>query len=239
LIKAVLFDLGNTLVYSNPEETLHRILGEHGMVKPVEEVREAMVKCNKEFDIEKHEGLSAHEFYTQWNLVQLKHLGLRGPEARELAEAIDTQWWKFAKIYAYPDVKETLQRLGHMRLKLGIVTGGFEEDIEMILPKTGLSRFFEAKVGANTTGKRKPHPAAFKYALRQLDVRPREAIFIGDNFENDYLGAQKVSMVPILIKRKGSPTQTLYTGNYLRLPSEVRTIESLDEIFTVLEEFNS
>jgi len=238
MIKAVLFDLGNTLVYSTPEDTFRRILAEHGIIKSCEEVRGALIKGNAEFDVEGHEGLSAHEFYTQWNIVQLKHLDLKGSEARKLAESIDTQWWKFAKFHVYPEVRDTLHRLKQKGLKLGIVTGGFKEDLEMILPQARLNMFFDVKVGANTTGKRKPHPTAYRYALEQLCIRPSEAIFVGDNYKADYLGAQKVGIAPVLIKRKGLPTQRLYTDTCVKLPFGVRIIERLDGIFDILEKFS-
>ncbi len=238
MIKAVLFDLGNTLVWSDPEDAFQRILAEQGICKNLDEVRNALMQGNREFDIESHEGLSSHAFYTQWNMVQLKHLGIGGPEARKIAENINAQWWRFAEFHAYPEVEDTLQRLKEAGLKLGIITGGFEEDIEMILPKTGLDRFFDVKVGVNTTGKRKPHSRAFKYALKQLCVKPREAVFVGDNFEADYLGAQKVGMMPVLIKRKGPPLQRLYTDSCLKLPQGIRTIERLDEIFDILKQVN-
>ncbi len=236
MIKVVLFDLGDTLVCSYPEVTFRRILKEQGVAKSLSQVKNALIRGNMEFDIDKHIGLSVHEFYTQWNLVQLKHLGLKGSKVGKLAEQIDTQWWRFAEFYVYPDVEETLHRLKQMNLKLGIITGGFEEDIEMILPKLGLSAFFEVKVGANTTGRRKPHRAAFIYALKQLDVKPREAMFVGDNFEADYLGAKKVGMVPVLIKRRGSPIQRKFTDICTKVPLETRTIERLDEIFEILKE---
>jgi putative hydrolase of the HAD superfamily len=238
MIEAVLFDLGNTLVYSNPEDTFQRILATQGITKSLEEIRNAMIKGTKEFDIEGHEGLSAHEFYTQCNMVQLKHLSLEGSEAKEIAENINIQWWKFAEFHVYSEVKDTLQRLKQKGLKIGLITGGFEEDIEMILPKTGLDKFFDVKVGVNTTGKRKPHPRAFMYALKQLGVKPREAVFVGDNFEADYLGARKAGMMSVLIKRKDQPLQRLYTDNCLKLPLGIRTIEKLDEIFDILNQVN-
>jgi putative hydrolase of the HAD superfamily len=238
MIKAVLFDLGDTLVYSNPEVTFQRILAQHGMSKSIEEVKEALIEGNKEFDITKHEGLSANEFYKQWNIVELKHFGLKGLKARKLAESINTEWWKFASFHVFPEVEGALQRLKRAGFKLGIITGGFEEDIEMIVPKTGLDEYFDVKVGVDTTGKRKPHPRAFKYALKQLGVRPFEAVFVGDNFENDYVGAQKVGIVPVLVKRKDPSVQRLYTAECIRLPSDTRTVESLDEIFEVLKEVN-
>ena len=237
-IKAVLFDVGNTLVYSRPEVTFQRILAAHDISKHLEEVREALIRGNAEFDIDKHEGLSAHEFYTQWNIVQLKHLDLKGSRAKRLAGEIESKWWKFEQVHVFKDVKETLQRLKQMGLKLGIITGGFEEDIEAIMLKTGLEDLFDVKVGVNTTGKRKPHPKAFKHALKQLCIKPSEAIFVGDNLKADYEGAEKADMTPILIRRKSSSTQRLFTDVCLRLPSEIRTIQRLDEIFDVLKTVN-
>jgi putative hydrolase of the HAD superfamily len=237
--KAVLFDLGNTLVYSHPEVTFQRILVEHGIAKPLDEVADAMIRGNAEFDIERHEGLSAHEFYTRWNIVHLKHLGVKGPKARKLAGTIDSQWWKYADFHVYSDVRETLLKLKKMGLKLGIVTGGFEEDIEMIMPKIGLGKLFDVKVGVNTTGERKPSPKAFRYALKKLKLKPNEAVFVGDNFKADYEGAEKVGMIPVLIKRKSSPTQRLFTEVCSEISSETRTIEALDEVFEVLKTVNA
>lgn len=237
-IKAILFDLGNTLVYSHPEVIFQRILAQHGITRPLDEVTDALIRGNREFDIEKHEGLSAHEFYTRWNIVQLKHLGLKGPKARKLAGTIDSQWRKYAEFHLFSDVRETLLKLKRMGLKLGIITGGFEEDIEMIMPTIGSSELFDVKVGVDTAGKRKPNPKAFKYALKQLRLKPSEIIFVGDNLKADYEGAEKVGMIPVLIKRRSPPTQRLFTDACSQLSSEIRTIETLDEIFEVLKTVN-
>jgi len=238
-IKAVLFDLGNTLVYSHPEVTFQRILAEHGIAKPLDEVTDAMIRGNAEFDIEKHEGLSAHEFYTRWNVVHLKHLGVKGRKARKLAGTIDSQWWKYADFHVYSDVRETLLKLKKMGLKLGIITGGLEEDIKMIMPKTGFGELFDVKVGLNTTGKRKPNLRPFKYALEKLGLKPSEAIFVGDNLKADYEGAEKVGMIPVLIRRKGPSTQRLFTDACLELSFKIRTIEALDEVFEVMKTVNA
>jgi len=220
-IKAVIFDLGNTLVYQQLHEAFQRILQANGVLKSLEEIREAFEKGNREFDVEKHKALGPHEFYTQWNMPILKHLGIT-QSARKLAEEIDRQWFNFSKIYVYPDVKDSLRRLKQMGLKLGLVTGGYELDIEQILPKTGLEEYFDVCVGFDTTGKRKPEPEAFRYALKRLKVKPEEAIFVGDSLEQDYLGAQGVGMKALLIRRGGAPV------------AGVKAITSLREIFEVL-----
>jgi putative hydrolase of the HAD superfamily len=225
-IKAVLFDIGNTLVYSRPEETFQEILLAHGIRQPLNRVKQALTVGNREFDIEEHVHLSAHEFYTEWNLVHLKHLGIGPANARKLAEEINLEWFRFAQFYVFPDVKRTLQRLRMRRLKLGVITGGYEEDMKEILPKVELQRFFDVCVGVNTVGKRKPSKEAFEYALKQLCVKPTEAVFVGDDLEADYYGAEKAGMIPVLIRREGSPVP------------DVRSVQSLDGIFQVLEELN-
>jgi len=219
--KAVLFDLGNTLVYQQPYEPFQRILQTNGVSRSIEEIREAFEKCCREFDVEKHESLSSHEFYARWNKVILKHLRITR-SVRRLAEEIDRQWFNFSKIYVYPEVKDVLRRLKKMKLKLGVVTGGYELDIEKILSKAGLEGFFDVCVGADTVGKRKPSPEAFKHVLRRLGVKPKEAIFVGDSLERDYFGAQKVGMKAVLIQRECKPI------------GGVTAITSLREIFDVL-----
>jgi putative hydrolase of the HAD superfamily len=219
-IKAVLFDLGNTLVYQEPLEPFQRILQANGITKSIEEIREAFERGNREFDSERLFVFPPHEFYVRWNMTILKCLGITR-SVRRLAAEIDSQWFNFSKIYVYPDVKDTLRRLKQMGLKLGVVTGGYELDIKQILPKANLDRFFDTCVGADTTGKRKPEPEAFKHALRQLGVKPAEAIFVGDRLQEDYLGARKVGMKAVLIQRDGARI------------AGVKTITSLKEIFAV------
>jgi len=221
-VKAVLFDLGNTLVYQQPHEPFQRILQANGVFKSIKDVQEAFEKGSKEFDVEKCIPLGSHEFYTRWNIAVLKHLGITR-SVRKLAEEIDRQWSNFSKIHVYSEVKDSLRKLKQMGLKLGVVTGGYELDIEQILPKAGLKGFFDICVGCDTVGKRKPDRKAFEHALTQLNVKPEEAIFVGDSIEQDYFGAQKVGMKALLIQRGGKPV------------AGVKAITNLKEIFDFLE----
>ena len=226
-IKAVLFDLGNTLVYQNPHKTFQKILGKHGIIRTIKEIREAFAKAGEEFDIERYRKLPAHEFYTQLNMHILKHLGITDFNSlRALAEDIDIQWFKVSKVYVYRDVKPALAKLKRMGLKLGLITDGYQNDLEKILPKTGLQKFFDVCVCGDTIGKRKPNPQVFKYALNQLSIRPSEAIFVGDRVEIDYAGAKKAGMTPVLIRRENNEEKV----------EGVRCVTSLKEIFKLLEE---
>jgi putative hydrolase of the HAD superfamily len=222
----VLFDLGNTLVYQDPYQTFQKILGTHGIIRTTREIEEAFTRAGREFDIQKHSRLSAHEFYTQLNIHILKHLGITNPNSLQaLAEDIDIQWFKASKIHVYRDVKPTLAKLKKMGLKLGLITDGYKSDLEKILPKVGLQKFFDICVCGDTIGKRKPNPQVFKYALNQLNIQASEALYVGDRLDTDYLGAKRAGMTPILIRRENQKQEV----------ASVPCITSLKEIFKLLE----
>ncbi len=107
-------------------------------------------------------------------------------------------------------------------LKLGLISNGYEDDIHFFLERTGLEKTtFDIIVGVDTAQCMKPHPDIFKYALRKLKVRPEEAIFVGDDVEVDYKGAENVGMYTLLIDR----TEKKKEG-------DLRTIKNLKEILS-------
>jgi putative hydrolase of the HAD superfamily len=48
----------------------------------------------------------------------------------------------------------------------------------------------------------KPHPTIFQAALDLLDVKPADAVMVGDSVEEDIEGAQAMGMRAILIDRE-------------------------------------
>jgi HAD superfamily hydrolase (TIGR01662 family) len=225
-VKAVLFDLGNTLVKSwVPEMTFRKVLDSLGISMPVDEIKKALAKTDEEFATLNYNSLygkvSYRKFWNKWDSLVLKHLGL--PKDEKLVRNIQKRWFDYAGCEIYSDVKETLRKLKHMGLKIGLVSGGYEEDVHAILETITLRKeLFDVIIGANTIKKVKPHPDVFKYALRKLKVKPDETLFIGDAIDDDYKGAEKVGIKAILIQR---------TEKYTNKTSRLRTITSLKEIF--------
>ena len=81
-------------------------------------------------------------------------------------------------------------------------------------------------------GADKPHSPIFLESLKLANVKPFEAIHIGDQFDTDILGARKVGMNTILIDRRNE------YRNFNPLPNEIRNnvdiIQSLNELLLVL-----
>jgi putative hydrolase of the HAD superfamily len=103
----------------------------------------------------------------------------------------------------FPDAPGVLRAL-HGAFKLGLMTNGLSclqrEKIEGV----GIAPYFEAMAISGDLGIGKPHPAIFHAVLTPLDVRPEQALMVGNSIKGDIGGAQAVGMKAILIDR-GDP----------------------------------
>jgi len=199
-VKAVLFDLGGTLVYTTEIlEVYKTILEAYGIQRSLQEISHAHEETEKHLDIRKLTTL-LEEYWVKWNLQILKRLGIR-ENMRTLAETIGNRWWDYSDVELYPDVETTLRQLKSMGLKIGIVTNGLESDYRQVLQKVGLLDFFDVAVGIDSVGKMKPHRDIFLYALNKLEVSPSETLFVGDRLEEDYEGARRAGLRALLIDR--------------------------------------
>jgi 2-haloalkanoic acid dehalogenase type II len=229
-IKAVLFDLGNTLVKLwIPETVYHRILTSFKINRSIEEIREALVKAQKDSERLKYEQLFGkipyEEYWNKRDGLLLRHLGL--PPDRKLLKKIQTRWFDYAECPLFPDVNPVLSKLRERGLKMGIISTAYEQDIDAITQKTGLQKeLFEVIVGADTLKKTKPDPEVFKYALTKLKVKPQETLFVGDEIDADYRGAENAGIHALLIQR---------TENKTSQTSDLSTIASLEEVFKYLD----
>jgi 2-haloalkanoic acid dehalogenase type II len=227
-IKAVLFDLGGTLVRTwIPEATYQKVLASLGINRSVEDIREALVKTEEEFKKSNYRSMYGRagysEYWQKWDSMVLKNLKIFD---ECLAKEILVRWFDHADCATYPDTRESLARLRQMGLKLGLISTGYEEDISAIFEKTNLEKgLFDVIVGANTIKKEKTHPDVFKYALRKLKVKPEETLFVGDHIDNDYRGATRVGIHALLIQRENRSSD----GS-----SDLNRISSLEDIYKLI-----
>jgi HAD superfamily hydrolase (TIGR02253 family) len=114
-------------------------------------------------------------------------------------------------LIAYPHVKLALLKLGRMGLKLGVVSDAPTLQAWMRLCSLGVDSFFDAVVTFDDTGVRKPAPEPFKKALERLAVKPKEAVMVGDWAERDILGASRIGMHTVFA-RYGDTFGTKNTG---------------------------
>lgn len=202
-VKAVLFDLGGTLVKTaSPPEIIGRILAKYHIKRDVRDIALAHENAEKSMAPEDYT-LPYYDFWIKWNIKILASLRIY-ENADFLARVLVDEWWDNANVEPYQDAEEALTGLRSIGMKIGIITNAFEKDIEEILARVSLPRVFDIKVGIDTVGKPKPNPEIFRHALGLLKIQPNEAIFVGDDPEKDYYGALRAGLRAILIDRENA-----------------------------------
>lgn len=75
----------------------------------------------------------------------------------------------------------------------------WETPIEPYLELAGLDEF-DAIVTSRQVGARKPHRRIFTEVVRRLDVAPSEAVFVGDTWSADVMGALRAGLRPVWLR---------------------------------------
>jgi len=201
-LKAVLFDLGLTLIKTASfPEIYRRILARFGVTASLNDIAEAQKATANECDIATYDESRRKQFWINYNASLLEKLGIE-ENTVFLAAQIDELWWKYSNVQVYPDVEPTLFQLRAKGLKLGLVSNGFKKDLKHILGKLNLKKWFDTTVCIESCNCAKPNKEIFLYALDKLDVKPSEALFVGDSVIHDYEGASNVGIKALLIDRE-------------------------------------
>ena len=203
-VKAVLFDLGGTLVKIENSEVprvMKRMLEDCGVNRSLEDLPKEWVKSEEGLNIRDMTRL-LDEFWVQRNLRILHNLRVDS-EPEKLARFMATHWWDYSRVTLYPDAKTMLPKLKRKGLKTGLITNGLQSDTNGVLPQVGLQDFFDVVVVVDTLRRMKPDAEVFTYALEKLRTAPSEAVFVGDDIETDYKGAQKCGLPVFLVDRDG------------------------------------
>jgi HAD superfamily hydrolase (TIGR01549 family) len=204
MIKAVLFDLGGTLIKGSELNEIVRIydrfLKSYGVTRNLEEIIQAYKMANKKENIDTFLG-SNRGFWLEFNIFFLNELKVK-EKITELAKVLDSEWWSIVKVSSYPDMMPTINELRRRNLKVGIVSNGLENDIKQILKLIEMDGLFDIEVGIDTFRSSKPGKKIFTETLAELTLLPSEVLYVGDSLENDYMSAKRIGINVLLIDRE-------------------------------------
>lgn len=114
-------------------------------------------------------------------------------------EAIGAQFWDEAMkrlplgSRLMPHAKEILTYL-RPKYKMYILSNGFTELQSRKMKSAGITHFFDGMILSEDIGVNKPNPAIFTHALQVAESTAEESLMIGDNYEVDIEGAQRVGI---------------------------------------------
>ena len=110
---------------------------------------------------------------------------------------------------------------------LGIISDGDGEQQRRKLAFTEIDSFFSSIIISGEVGLRKPNPEIFKKSAKELDLSLAEILYVGDQLENDALGAFNAGMYGVLINR----TNQIYEK------SAIKIISRLTELPQIIEKY--
>lgn len=140
-------------------------------------------------------------------------------------------WGVFPGVVPYEDTHEVLEELRRRDYKIGLVTNSifpmWMRDVE--LEEYDILQYLDARITSGDVGYLKPHPEIYERILEMLEVRPEQAVFVGDRPENDIAGANEAGLTSVLI----APPHLERELNGV-VPDY--TISSLSDLLPLLEE---
>ena len=208
MIRAVFFDVGNTLLYPYPSvsEVCRQILAEEGHVHDLSAIDALMPLVDGYYEDRYQsddtfwtdESETSQVWVGMYSLM-CRRLGI-ADEPERIARRVYEEFGDPVRWRAYPDVEPAFRRLRARGLKLGIISN-WDRRLSSLLDGLGLGELLETVVSSAEVGMRKPDPRVFELACRRLGIEPAEAVHIGDHQYADITGATAVGMTPVLIDR--------------------------------------
>jgi|TARA_B100000959_G_scaffold36041_1_gene34645 putative hydrolase of the HAD superfamily len=116
-----------------------------------------------------------------------------------------------ATLLVYPNVNKTLIELIKMGIQLSVVSDAPSREAWMRLYYLNLHHVFDPVLTFDDTGVRKPSAKPFEMALDILQSSPDEVLMIGDWPERDVVGAKQIGMKTIFA-RYGDTFGTVDSG---------------------------
>jgi len=220
LIKAVIFDLDNTLVDFMKMKR-----------RAIEDAIPAMIDSGLEIsyseankmidDIYKEQGIEYQQVFDVFLQRVLKKIDYKILSAGIVAYRKARE----ASLIPYPHVYPTLHKLMKMGIKMGILSDAPVKEAWLRLAYLNFHHIFDVVVTFEDTGLRKPNAAPFIAILKKLDLNAEECLMVGDWAERDIVGARNVGMKTAFARYGDTFNTVVHNADY-----ELKDISELVDI---------
>jgi REG-2-like HAD superfamily hydrolase len=208
MIKALFFDFFNTLSYYKPprEQMYVDVCAKHGIHVDMKQLTLSLPRADTFYRDENHRSPVLERpqeeqvaFFVTYIRLALQCTGLDIDETvcLEILQKMRTTRWEFK---LFDDVLPTLQNMKERKFILGLISNVGQE-ARKIFNDLGLLQFLDFYVTSFDTGHDKPDPEIFLAALEKAAIKADEAVYTGDSYELDVIGARGVGMYPVLLDR--------------------------------------
>lgn len=223
MVKAILFDLDNTLIdfmkmkRLSCEAAIDAMI-DNGLKISRKKALKTMFKLYDKYGWE----------YQKIFQVFLKEVVSKVDYRIMAAGIVAYRRIKEGLLYSYPGVSSTLEELRRKGYKLAILSDAPRIQAWIRLAAMGIQNKFDFVITFDETKEKKPSKKPFLLALKKLRVSPRECVMVGDSIERDLRTAKKLGMTTILAEY-GSVEKEKGKVDY--------RIKSISELLRILRKF--
>ena len=236
-IKAIFFDLGQTLVnlsyisvcmYKSLKKYLPQLAIDlnklvyawgYGTQELFMELREKEFICTKEM-----------HFLCLKKILKANKIQLTDKLAHIMVEDVWQDFIENNRIY--PDTIPVLNQLKQSGYKLGVITDCDLDVAEGIIKKHRLTDYFDVKVISSVIKSYKPDPIMFNEAIKLAKCAPKEGIYVGDS-EIDIKGAREIRLTTVILDRERGKKQN--QGMDIRPDFRINNLLELPKIISELD----
>ena len=229
MIKAVIFDFDHTLYdrWLTYEKFYDGFVAEFGdILAPLP--REEMIA---KMHLSDQQGLYVNEWPGIYDKYVENGVFIKAPSFENFFPYVKKHYPE--AIVVHTDAVETMDALHALGIKTGILTNcekGAPEYQHDKIDRTPLRQYMDAILTSAEAGYEKPDARAFVQICDLLDVRPEEAVYVGDNPVKDVCGARGVGMTPVWMRFYPVWPEALPRGPY--------EIDHLIEVVDIVKEIN-
>lgn len=204
-LKGIFFDIDDTL-YSTSEfaeiarsQALDAMI-QAGLNMDRKQLREELDEVIEEFT-------SNYEHHFDKLLLRIPRRYYRGinPSIIVAAGMIAYHETKMRRLAPYEDAIEVLKLLSKTQLILGIITEGLEVKQAEKLVRMRITPYLSSNAIfiSNQLGISKPNPKIYQRACSDLNLRPGETMYVGDNPRHDIDPPRSIGMITVRMRRGG------------------------------------
>ncbi len=230
--QTVLFDIGGTLIFPDPSvgHIYAREAKGFGIQLSVQEAQgsffKAWAKVKNGWTSKLHYGRNDGDSRKFWRAIVYETFApySNGLDMNPLFQHLYTHFGRPNTWSLYPDVLKTLSRLKSAGYTLGILSN-WDNRLPAILEGLGVRDYFDHTFISFAVGLEKPDIGIFKHVLNTLAFSPESILYIGNDYQDDYIPAQSLGIDTLLIDRK----------DHTKPEGPVPMISSLDNLFDHLD----
>ncbi len=236
-IKAVLFDLGGTLIYTNEvwPDLMQTALGEVLKYLQSEGLSLKEGAFLKEFDarLQAYYVQRDTEFveYTTAHILRtlLADMGQPSLSEEQMSRAL-RQLYAVSQAHwqAEEDALPTLDSLQAAGYRMGIISNASDDaDVQTLVDKGGLRSYMDFVLSSAACGIRKPNPLIFQTGLAAWGFAPGEVAMVGDTLGADILGARNAGLYSIWITRRADKAANRDHAETIQPDATIRRLAEL------------